>query len=294
MVVSLGPAVGCLVLTLSLLLRARGTHGRVRTRLLLVAGSATAGGFYRASVVALASRPSPAPDAPGPAGLAVVAGATVTVGLGMAGLLVAADAGTGWRAWLRRVLDGAVVAGAGFMAGWVLLGRAGDGWRWETGMLGVLWTSEVVFLGFLLALRRLVRGDQRATLWAAVVGVFLLLVGDTLRLSRVGPPGQEAMSFPVADVCGTAGLLIVAVGPWVPGGASVLGAGRPTLRSGMEGAAAFVPLTVCTVSALSYAVAPLADDPVPLLVGGMALLGLWARRIWLPSGSTGQDDRASR
>ncbi|WP_215452842.1 hypothetical protein [Streptomyces sp. ATCC 21386] len=290
MTLSLGPAVGCLVLTLSLLLRAGGTRGRVRTRLLLVAGSATAGAVYRASLVALSSDPRPAPDAAGWAGLAVVAGVTVTVGLGLAGLVVAADAGTGWRAWLRRLLDGAVMAGAVFMAGWVLLGRTGDGWRPETGMLGVLWTSEVVFFGFLLALRRLVQGDRQATLWTAIVGVFLMLVGDTLRLSRVGAAGHEAMSSHVADVCGTVGLLIVAVGPWVPGGASVLGAGRPMLRSGMEGAAAFIPLTVCTVSALGYALAPAAVDPVPLWVGGMALLGLWARQVCLPSKSAGRDD----
>ncbi|MEE1831505.1 hypothetical protein [Streptomyces sp. SP17KL33] len=289
MLLSLGPSVGCLVLTLSLALRAWGTCGRVRTRLLLVAGSAIAGGVYRASLVALSTPPQPAPDAPGLTDLAVTAGVTVTVGLGMAGLVMAADAGTGWQAWLRRVLDGAVMAGAVFMAGWVLWGRSGDGWRPETGMLGVLWASEVVFLGFLLALRRLVRGDQQATLWTAIVGVFLMLIGDTLRLSRVGSPGDEALSS-LADVCDTVGLLVVAVGPWVPGGASVLGAGRPMLRSGMEGTAAFIPLTVCTVSALGYALAPLADDPVPLLVGGMALLGLWARRICLPSETTGKDD----
>lgn len=290
MTLSLGPTVGCLVLTLSFLLRAGGTRGRVRTRLLLVAGSATAGAVYRASLVALSSDPRPAAGAAGWAGLAVVAGVTVTVGLGLAGLVVAADAGTGWRAWLRRLLDGAVMAGAVFMAGWVLLGRAGDGWRPETGMLGVLWTSEVVFFGFLLALRRLVRGDRQATLWTAIVGVFLMLVGDTLRLSRVGAAGHEAMSSHMADVCGTAGLLIVAVSPWVPGGASVLGVGRPMLRSGMEGAAAFIPLIVCTVSALGYALAPTAVDPVPLWVGGMALLGLWARQVCLPSKSTGRDD----
>ncbi|MFF6782822.1 hypothetical protein [Streptomyces sp. NPDC012510] len=287
---SLGPSVGCLVLTLSLLLRVWGARGRVRTRLLLVAGSAAAGGVYRISLAGLSARPESATDAQGLAGSAVVAGVTITVGLGMAGLVMAADAGTGWRAWLRRVLDGAVMAGAGFMVGWVLLGRAGEGWRPETGMLGVLWTSEVVSLGFLLALRRLVRGDQQATVWAAIVGVFLILIGDTLRLLMVGAQGTEAMSSPLADVCGTAGLLTVAVGPWVPGGASVLCAGRPTLRSGMEGAAAFVPLTVCTVTALGYTLAPLAADPVPLLVGAMALLGLWARQTCLPSENTGKDD----
>lgn len=287
---SLGPSVGCWVLTLSLLLRVRGVRGRARTRLLLVAGSAAAGGVYRAALAALSARPAQAPEAAGAAGLTVIVGVTITVGLGMAGLVAAADAGSGWRAWLRRVLDGAVMAGAAFMAGWVLLGRAGEGWRPGAGMLGILWAAEVVFLGFLLALRRLVRDDQRATVWAAIVGVAFMVIGDSLPLSPADPGGREVLSFHWADVCVTAGLLIVAVGPWVPGGASVLGAGRPALRSGMEGAAAFVPLTVCTVTALGYVLAPAAADPVPLLVGGVALLGLWARQICLPSEVRAQDD----
>ncbi|MFE7762554.1 hypothetical protein [Streptomyces sp. NPDC057438] len=287
---SLGPSVGCWVLTLSLLLRVRGVRGRARTRLLLVAGSAAAGGVYRAALAALSARPAQAPQADGAAGLTVIVGVTITVGLGMAGLVAAADAGSGWRAWLRRVLDGAVMAGAAFMAGWVLLGRAGEEWRPGTGMLGILWAAEVVFLGFLLALRRLVRDDQRATVWAAIVGVAFMVIGDSLPLSPADPGGSEVLSFHWADVCVTAGLLIVAVGPWVPGGASVLGAGRPALRSGMEGAAAFVPLTVCTVTALGYVLAPAAADPVPLLVGGVALLGLWARQICLPSDVRTQDD----
>ncbi|MDX3520076.1 hypothetical protein [Streptomyces scabiei] len=278
------------MLTLSLLLRVRGVRGRARTRLLLVAGSAAAGGVYRAALAALSARPAQAPEAAGAAGLTVIVGVTITVGLGMAGLVAAADAGSGWRAWLRRVLDGAVMAGAAFMAGWVLLGRAGEGWRPGAGMLGILWAAEVVFLGFLLALRRLVRDDQRATVWAAIVGVAFMVIGDSLPLSPADPGGREVLSFHWADVCVTAGLLIVAVGPWVPGGASVLGAGRPALRSGMEGAAAFVPLTVCTVTALGYVLAPAAADPVPLLVGGVALLGLWARQICLPSEVRAQDD----
>ncbi|MDX2550535.1 hypothetical protein [Streptomyces stelliscabiei] len=287
---SFGPAVGCWVLTISLLLRVRGARGRARTRLLLVAGSAAAGGVYRAALAALPAQPAQASDAAGLAGLTVVAGVTITVGLGTAGLVAAADAGSGWRTWLRRVLDGAVMAGAAFMAGWVFLGRSEEGWRAGTGMLGVLWASEVVFLGFLLALRRLVRADQQATVWAAIVGVSFLVIGDSLPLSTGGPGGDEAMSFRPPDLFVTAGLLIVAVGPWVPGGASVLVAGRPALRSGMEGAAAFVPLTVCTVTALGYVLAPSAGDPVPLLVGAVALLGLWARQICLPSEVQARDD----
>ncbi|MFF5140002.1 hypothetical protein ACFY6U_09765 [Streptomyces sp. NPDC013157] len=212
---------------------------------------------------------------------------TIAVGLGMAGLVVVADAGTGRHAWLRRVLDGAVTAGTVFMACWVLLGRPGDVWRPETGMIGVLWASEVVSLSFLLALRRLVRGDQQVTVWAAIVGLFLMLVGDTLRLRMAGGPhGPEAMSFHPCDGCVTAGLLVIAVGPWVPGGGSVLVAGRRTLRSG----SAFIVLTVCTVTALGYTLAPPSYDPVSLLAGGTVMLGLWARRICLPSENTGEDD----
>ncbi|MFG2131785.1 hypothetical protein ACGFNV_28745 [Streptomyces sp. NPDC048751] len=275
------------MLTLSLLLRVWGSSGRVRKRLLLLAVSATAGGVYRAATTALWAQPAQGLDSRGLAGLTVVTGVTIAVGLGMAGLVVAADAGTGRHAWLRRVLDGAVTAGTVFMAGWVLLGRAGDGWRPETGMFGLLWASEVVSLGFLLVLRRLVRGDQQGTVWAAIVGLFLMLIGDTLRLRIIGGPhGPEAMSFQLGDVCVTAGLLVIAVGPWVPGGGSVLVAGRPALRSG----SAFIVLTVCTVTALGYALAPLAYDPVSLLVGGTVMLGLWARRILLPGENVDKED----
>ncbi|WP_330290715.1 hypothetical protein [Streptomyces sp. NBC_00576] len=218
----------------------------------------------------------------------VVTGVTLAVGLGMAGLVVAADAGKGRRVLLRRVLDGVVTAGAVFMTGWVLLRGAGDGWR--LGAVGALWTAEVVFLSFLFALCRLVRSDQRVTLWVGIVGLSLMLIGDTLRVWTVGPHSPEAMSCQLADMCNTAGLLVVAVGPWVPGGASILGTAQPTLRWGMEGAAAFIPLTVCTVTALGYVMAPPARDPVPLLVGGAALLSLWARQTFLPTENTRNDD----
>jgi hypothetical protein len=176
------------------------------------------------------------------------------------------------------------------MTGWVLLRGASDGWRLGTGMIGVLWTAEVVFLSFLFALRRLVRSDQRVTLWVGIVGLSLMLIGDTLRLWTVGPHSPEALSCRLVDTCNTAGLLVVAVCPWLPGGASALGTAQPTLRWGIDGAAAFVPLTVCTVTALGYVLAPAARDPVPLLVGGAALLSLWARQTFLPSENTRNDD----
>ncbi|MEU1519064.1 hypothetical protein ABZ490_44200 [Streptomyces sp. NPDC005811] len=220
----------------------------------------------------------------------VLFGVTLAVGLGMAGLVVAADAGQGRSVWLRRVLDGVVTAGAVFMTGWVLLRGASGGWRLGTGMVGVLWTAEVLFLSFLFALRRLVRSDRRATLWVGIVGLALMLTGDTLRLWTVGPPSPETMSCQVAAVCNTVGLLVAAAGPWVPGGAKVLGTAQPTLRWGMESAAAFIPLTVCTVTVLGYVLAPPAGDPVPVLVGGTALLSLWVRQRLLPNENTRNDD----
>ncbi|WP_460060875.1 hypothetical protein [Streptomyces sp. YKOK-I1] len=260
-------------------------------RLLLLGGSAVAGGVYREAVNVLSSQPTgSAPDEPSLLGSVVVFGVTLAVGLGMAGLVVAADAGTGRRVLLRRVLDGVVTAGAVFMTGWVLLRGASGGWRLGTGMVGVLWAAEVLFLSFLFALRRLVRSDRRATLWVGIVGLSLMLTGDTLRLWTVGPHSPEAMSCQLAGICNTVGLLVVAAGPWVPGGAKVLGTAQPTLRWGMESAAAFIPFTVCTVTALGYVLAPPAGDPVPVLVGGMALLSLWARQTFLPSENTGNDD----
>ncbi|WP_234360245.1 hypothetical protein [Streptomyces sp. DSM 15324] len=289
--VAFGPTTACCGLALSLLLRSWGVAGRVRTRLLLLGGSAVAGGVYREAVNVLSTQPPGAgPDEPSLLGPVVVVGLTLASGLGMAGLVVAADAGTGRRAWLRRVLDGVVTAGAVFMTVWVLLRGATGGWRLGTGMVGVLWAAEVLFLSFLFALRRLVRSDRRATLWVGIVGLSLMLTGDTLRLWTVGPHGPEAMPSLLACVCNTVGLLVVAAGPWVPGGAKVLDTAQPTLRWGMESAAAFIPLTVCTVTVLGYVLAPPAGDPVPVLVGGMALLSLWARQTLLPRENTGKDE----
>lgn len=284
-----GPSVGCWVLTVSLVLRACGVSGRVRTRLLLLAASAGTGCVYRIAVNVLSTHPLAwGLDVRTLRGWLVVTGVTMAVGLGMAGLVVAADAGTGRQIWLLRVLDGIVAAGCVFMTGWLLLRGAGEGWHLETGVVGALWAAEVAFLGFLVALRRLVRSDLQATVWVAVVGLSLTLIGDTLRLWGVGQHVPEVMSSRLADACVTAGLLVVAFGPWVPGGATILGAGRPTLRLGVEGAAAFIVLTVCTVTVLGFVLDPLAD-PVPLLVGGTVLLGLWARRTLLPSPNTGRD-----
>ncbi|MFD6189726.1 hypothetical protein [Streptomyces sp. NPDC060275] len=281
--VAFGPSVGCCLLAVSLALRARWADGRVRTRLLLLASSAVAGGAYRLLAGALSVRPSDAGQVERPLlGPVAAVGAPLAVGLAAAGLVVAADAGAGRAVLLRRVLDGFVAAGALFMAGWVLLSGAGGGWRLGEGMVGFLWAAELVFLSFLLALCRLVRSDRRATLWAGVVGLSLMLLGDTMQLWTVGPHqlGSEAAQLVVG--CRTAGLLVIAVGPWLPGGASVLGMARPALRWGLEGAAAFVPLTVCTVMALGHVLAPTARDPVPVLVGGTVLLSLWVRQKFLP------------
>ncbi|MCX4759787.1 hypothetical protein OG562_02040 [Streptomyces sp. NBC_01275] len=286
-----GPSVGCWALTVSLAVRAWGTRGRVRKRLLLMAGSAAAGGVYRGAVNVLAARPPAGErDARALIGALVAGGVATAVGLGMVGLVLAADAGAGRHVLLRRVLDGAVIAGSVFMTGWVLLRGTGGGWRLETGMVGFLWTAEVVFLSFLFALCRLVRGDQRATLWVGIVGLSLMLIGETLRLRTAGSHSPEVTSFKLVDACDTVGLLVVAVGPWVPGGASVLCPGKRELRLGMEGAAAFIPLTVCTVVALGCALAPPARDPVPLLVGATVLLALWARRTFLPSETVRRDE----
>lgn len=281
--VTFGPSVGCCLLAVSLALRARWAGGRVRTRLLLLAGSAVAGGAYRLLAEALSAHPADAGQDQRPLlGPVVAVGAPLAVGLAAAGLVVAADAGAGRPVLVRRVLDGVVAAGALFMAGWVLLSGAGGGWRLGEGMVGLLWAAELVFLSFLLALCRLVRTDRRATVWAGVVGLLLMLLGDTVQLWTAGPHRLGAEAAQLAVGCKTAGLLMIAVGPWLPGGASVLGTGRPTLRWGMEGAAAFVPLTVCTVMALGHVLSPTARDPVPLLLGGTVLLSLWVRHKFLP------------
>ncbi|MCZ9346151.1 hypothetical protein NGM37_51390, partial [Streptomyces sp. TRM76130] len=286
-----GPAVGCCALAVSLVLRARWASGRVRTRLLLLGGSAVAGGVYRLVACVLSVHPSVAGQGerslPGPL---VVVGAALSVCLGTAGLVVAADAGTGRPVLLRRVLDGSIAAGALFMTAWVLLGGVGGGWRLGQGMVGVSWAAELVFLSFLLALCRLVRSDRRAAPRAGIAGLSLMLIGDTLRLWTAGPHRPGAPACQLVDWVEVAGLVVLATGPWLPGGASVLGMARPTLRGGMESAAAFVPLTVCTVTTLGQVLAPTARDPVPLLVGGTTLVALWVRQKFLPAEPAGRED----
>ncbi|MFJ4269474.1 hypothetical protein ACIP29_02900 [Streptomyces coelicoflavus] len=281
--VSFGPSVGCCLLAVSLALRARWAGGRVRTRLLMLAGSAVAGGVYRLLAGALSTHPSDAgPDQRPLLEPVVAVGAPLAVGLAAAGLVIAADTGAGRPVLLRRVLDGLVAAGAAFMAGWVLLRGTGGGWRLGEGMVGFLWAAELVFLSFLLVLCRRVRSDRRATVWAGVAGLSLMVLGDTMHLWTVGPHRLDVDAAQLVAGCKTVGLLVIAVGPWLPGGADVLGTARPTLRWGMEGAAAFVPLAVCTVMALGHVLAPTARDPVPLLVGGTVLLSLWLRQRFLP------------
>ncbi|MFE9681912.1 hypothetical protein [Streptomyces sp. NPDC006285] len=284
-----GPSTGCWGLAVSLCLRAFGAGGRMRRRLLMLGGSAVAGGVYRGAVEVLSVHPpGSGPDERSLLGSVVITAVTLAVGLGMAGLVVAADAGKGRHALLRRVLDGVITAGAVFMTGWVLLRGTVDGWR--LGMIGGLWTTEVVILSVLFTLRRLVPGHQRAAVGVGILGLSLMLTGDTLRLWTAGPHDPAAMSCLLADSCATAGLLVLAVGAWLPGGASVLGTAQPTLRWGTEGVAAFLPLTVCTVTALGYVVAPPDRDPVPLLVGGTALLSLWARQTFLRNENRRSDD----
>lgn len=281
----LGPAAACLVLAASLLARAWGTSGRVRPRLLLMASSAAAGCVYRAGINLLPAERLAAGAGGRPlSGTLVATGLTVAVGLGLAGIVVAADAGTGQYVWLRRVLDGAVTSGAVFMTGWVLLLRGSDsGWRLRTGLYGVIWTAEAVCLGFLLAYSHCVRTSERTTVWVAFAGMALALTGDTLHLWASEPDLARTPPSWIAGACGTTGLSLIAACPWMPGGATLLGAPRPAWHSGMEGAAAFVPLAACTVMALGYALAPLRHDPVLLAAGAAVLLGCWARQTFLPS-----------
>lgn len=289
--VPFGPAVGCCALAVSLVVRAWWAGGRVRTRLLLLGGSAVAGSVYRAVACVLSAHPAHSGQGERSLpGSLVAVGATLSVCLATAGLVVAADAGRGRSALLRRVLDGFIAAGALFMTAWVLLGGTGGGWRLGDGMVGVSWAAELVFLSFLLALRRLVRSDRRAALWTGIAGLSLMLVGDTLQLWTAQPHRPGSPACHLADGVKVAGLLVMAAGPWLPGGANVLDMARPTLRGGMESAAAFVPLTVCTVTTLGQVLAPTARDPVPLLVGGTALVALWVRQRYLPAERPGGEE----
>ncbi|MFF3248790.1 diguanylate cyclase domain-containing protein [Streptomyces sp. NPDC002870] len=262
------------VVAVSLFARAYLTSGRVRLRLTLLGASAVGGGAYEVSRgVSGALEGSVGGDSPTLAPLFVMAVLAIAAGMAVAGLVVAAEGG----GLLRRLLDGWMTAGSLFTVGWTVVLRrteAGDSLSAGVSVAGRT-VVQILVLGLLAGLWFAVRRQERATVTVAAAGLAIMLTGDMLFLWCAGPGAWWTCSG--ALECRVAGLLIIAVSPWMRGGGSLLRGGRsePTVR---ETVTALIPLIVCMVSMTLQALALRRLDATTLAVSSFVVVGLGVRQ----------------
>lgn len=263
---------------LSLFARARTTGGSVRLRLSLLAASAAAGGLHNLVVRQL--DPS-AGESDGLVSTVVellaVTGVAACLGMGVAGLvLAAADSGT-TLIRLRRILDGWMTAGSLFTLGWVLLLYRADldgGVLRSLSDLGRV-ATDIVLLGLLVALCFCLRSGERTAVTLAAVALALLTVGDMIRIVSTAPVVWSGI--PLAEICSMSGMFLIAAAPWMPGGASVVGADQREMPV-LGVVAAFIPVVVCMLTLAAHTLAAGEVDAVMLVVASSVLLALSARQ----------------
>ncbi|UYQ65717.1 sensor domain-containing diguanylate cyclase [Streptomyces peucetius] len=274
----IGVASAHAVAALSIYARARTVMGRVRLRLVLLAVSAAAGGLHHL----LAGQPRTAQAhfagvLQSMVELLATAGIVICLGLGVAGLVVAAADGCTTLIWLRRLLDGSMTAASLLTLSWVLLlHRVDKGGDVSYSLLALARvTTDVLILGLLVALRFSRRSGERTAVTVAAVALSVLAMSDVLRILLPAPGVWSGI--PLAAVCSMAGSFLVALVPWLPGGASIMGADRREMPvAGVV--VAFVPVVVCVLAMAAHVLAGGHPDVVMLALTGSVLLGLSARQ----------------
>jgi diguanylate cyclase (GGDEF)-like protein/PAS domain S-box-containing protein len=265
------------VAVLSILTRARSATGRVRLRLLLLSVSTAAAGMHELVLRQLTALLGPTGKLYTAIELLAVAGITIALSLGVAGLVVAAGDGGTVLTWLRRLLDGWMIAGSLFTLGWVLLLHRADLGRDVLAALSELGrvVADILVLGLLLVMRFAMRRGQRASVTVAAFGLAIFAVSDMLRIFSADP--VVSTSIPVTETCSMTGMFLIAAAPWLPGGDSVLGVDRRELPvAGVV--VAFVPVVVCAVAVVVHTLSADRLDVVTPVVGGTVLLALSARQ----------------
>jgi len=206
-----------------------------------------------------------------------IAGIAVCLGLGVAGLVMAAaDSGTNLM-WLRRVLDGWMIAGSLLTLCWVLLlHRADQGGDVSASVLALARVvTDVLVLGLVVALCFCLEPGKRTAITVAAVALVVLAVSDMLRI-LLPVPGTW-YGVPLAATCSMTGLLLVAAVPWMPGGVSVVGVGERVLPV-VGVVAGFVPVVVCVLAMGAHMLAGGRTDAVMMALAGTVLLGFGARQ----------------
>ncbi len=266
------------VAALSLMGRARKATGRVRLRLTLLAVSVATGGLHHLLVSQIASSPASSTGV-----LQCVvrplagAGIAACLGIGVAALVVAASDNSTPLVWLRRLLDGWLIAGSLLTVGWVLLlHRADPGGDVSASLLGLARVvTDILVLGLLVALRFCLQRAERTAATVGAVAILILSAGDMLRILLPAPGAW--CGIPLAEACSMTGLSLIAASPWLRGGASIVGPDQRMMPV-IGVVAAFVPVTVCALAMAAHAAA---GGSVDLVMAGLAasvLLALGTRQ----------------
>lgn len=262
---------------LSLLGRARTVAGRVRLRLALFAGSLAAGGLHHLVVSQL-------PSSRGPAGglhvvlqVLAVTGIVLCLVVAIAGLVIAvADRGA-TLVWLRRVLDGWMIAGSLLTLGWVLLlnraDQSGDAFGSLQDLARV--ATDILVFGLLVALRYSLKRPERTATTVAALALIVLTASDMLRILM--PASGTWYGIPCAAVCSITGLLLITVAPWLPGGTSVVDVDQRIMPV-VGVVAAFVPVAICVLALAAHTMVGGRTDMVLLVLAGLLPISLGIRQ----------------
>ncbi|WDV49664.1 hypothetical protein PV963_04445 [Streptomyces coeruleorubidus] len=154
--------------------------------------------------------------------LLAAAGITLCLVLGVAGLAVAVADGSTALIWLRRVLDGWMIAGSLLTLGWVLLlhraDQSGDAFGSLQDLARVV--TDILVFGLLVALRYSLKRPERTATTVGVLALVALSASDMLRILMPAP--GTWYGIPCSAACSITGLLLIAVAPWLAGGTSVV------------------------------------------------------------------------
>ncbi|MEU0249722.1 sensor domain-containing diguanylate cyclase [Streptomyces sp. NPDC006235] len=263
---------------LSLLGRARTVAGRVRLRLALFAGSLAAGGLHHLVVSQLpSSRGGPTGGFHVALQVLAVTGIVLCLVVAIAGLVIAvADRGA-TLVWLRRVLDGWMIAGSLLTLGWVLLLHRADQSDDAFGSLQDLArvATDILVFGLLVALRYSLKRPERTATTVAALALIVLTAGDMLRI--LVPASGTWYGIPCAAVCSITGLLLITVAPWLPGGTSVADVDQRIMPV-VGVVAAFVPVAICVLALTAHTMVGGRTDMVLLVLAGLLPISLGIRQ----------------
>lgn len=263
---------------LSLLGRARTAAGRVRLRLALFAGSLAAGGLHHLVISQLpSSRGGPAGGLHVALQLLALTGIALCLVVAIAGLVIAVTDRGAALIWLRRVLDGWMIAGSLLTLGWVLLlhraDQSGDAFGSLQDLARVV--TDILVFGLLVALRYSLKRPERTATTVGVLALVALSASDMLRILMPAP--GTWYGIPCSAACSITGLLLIAVAPWLAGGTSVVDVDQRIMPV-VGVVAAFVPVAVCVLALTAHTMVGGRTDMVLLVLAGLLPISLGIRQ----------------